>query len=265
MSQSEDKGKLIKGDMVFHLSIEGSLEKFIVGEDSSLTNSDKKINVTEVGTNKKLNVDISKLIVDKGFILAVPNELYNVIEDQVVFHDAVDEVINAVMNKCSNMMCDEDMSLVMDVNEDIVVFNSNDSRVEESGPSEECVLTQDVDDDQLQTSRKKPAKRRRQISSDEDDDDEVHLQKQRIKKGNWVAVQYNNTPFVGIVENVDVLHGFQVHTLDHSGDSNCFKWTTDSIWYGKILISLNEPVPANNRAALKLSDTDYAKFKKLYQ
>ena len=78
-------------------------------------------------------------------------------------------------------------------------------------------------------------------------------------------MRYNNTPYVGTVENVDVLHGFQVHTLDNCGDSNCFKWTADSIWYKEILITINEPKPANNRGALKLSDADYANFKNLFR
>ena len=36
------EGKLMKGDMVFHLNIESSLDRLIVHEDFSLTNSDKK-------------------------------------------------------------------------------------------------------------------------------------------------------------------------------------------------------------------------------
>ena len=140
-----------------------------------------------MGTNKKLDVDVSKLIVEKGLILIVPKELCNVVNDQVVFHDAVDEVLNAVMNRCPNLMCDEDMSLVLDADAD-VVQNPDEIVIpseEGSGPSGECVRNSlkrmcqpddDVDVDQLQTCRKKPAKRRQQILSDEEDDDnEIHF------------------------------------------------------------------------------------------
>ena len=118
----------------------------------------------------------------------------------------------------------------------------------------------DVDDDKVV-----PKKTKRQPLSSEDEEDGVSFLKLEANIGDWVVVQYDNSPYVGVVKGIHASAGYQVATLNNCGNSNCFKWSTDNIWYKELLArDIDEPEPANNRGALKLSDKDYDLFKKLF-
>ena len=76
-------------------------------------------------------------------------------------------------------------------------------------------------------------------------------------------VKYANLHYIGKVISVDGIAGYRVQTLT-AGMGNCFWWSKENpIWYEetKILSSVVEPIPCNNRANLKLSDKDFLKFK----
>ena len=61
-------GKLFKGDMVFVSDAENTLEYLIVANDFELTDLSRRLPVLKVGEKKKLYIDLSRLITDKGFL-----------------------------------------------------------------------------------------------------------------------------------------------------------------------------------------------------
>ena len=113
LTKKSNNGKLLKGDLVFYYNVENHLVMYILKEDYQLIGVDKKASVSEVGTNCNVEVDVSKLVTDKGLIFTVAQELYSVVGDQIEFEDVVSEVVITLRDKCDSSMNDDDLCIIM--------------------------------------------------------------------------------------------------------------------------------------------------------
>ena len=273
---------LFLDDLIFHRSLDGGLKGLVVKKMLLLSNKDSKVHVWSVAEKKELDIVVEKLVCHKQQILTVPSALYDIVDGKVSFTDEFSPIFESILDNIEGgdtEFSEEDWSILLSGE----VVNHADEDAEEITEEDEEQEGNEADDQiedlviQRTSSKRKAAslknvERKKQmkqqcISSDEDNDDAdvatgylelVH------KVGDWVVVQYDDLPYIGIVKEVDVHLGFKVHTMD-SGKGNSFTWSSDCIWYKKkkVLTNVEALKPSNNRGALKLSDADFTKFKSL--
>ena len=114
----------------------------------------------------------------------------------------------------------------------------------------------------------KKRKRFQQIREDDSSEDEagvgagIGFLKHAADVGDYVALVYRGSPYMGEVIAVNAVAGYQVKVLEND-KTNCFKWSDEKepIWYRNISFVVDHPCPANNRGAWKFSDSDFEKFK----
>ena len=274
---------------VFHFT---TLECLIVSKEFEMNDITKRLPVHQAldKKKKKKDVDLSRLVMDKGFILTVPSNLFSIVKDQIIFNEAAEELLDSARCQDGGVV-DEDLELLhenplLDVErvpedqpgpsgikrkvvEDMVPdCDENDSN------SEEDIRQKPVSARQ-KSVRKKTNKRKLQISDDDDEEEEDNADDGKIESiisflkhkagiGDYVAVMYEGIPFMGQVKNIDASAGFQVKTLVNDR-ANCFMWSDEKedIWYKSVLFVVSAPSPANSRGALKFSESDFEKFKSI--
>ena len=288
MLSKSTHSKLFKGDMVFVYDAENALEYFIVSKDFEMNDITRRLPVHRALDKKKnkMDVDLSRLVMDKGFILTVPSNLFSIVKDQVIFNEAAEELLDSVRCQDGGVV-DEDLELLHEnplldverVPEDQPGPSGTKRKAMEdmvqdceNGSSSEEDIRQKPRSVRQRSVRKKTNKRKRQISDDDDNDNAedgetestISFLKHNAGIGDYVAVKYEGVPFMGQIKNIDASAGFQVKTLINDR-ANCFMWSDEKedIWYKSILFVVSSPSPANSRGAWEFSECDFEKFKSI--
>ena len=78
-------GKVLKGDLLCTATMEDEILYLIAKGDVLLDNLNVKIPVTKVGDNSVFMVTYDKLLTEMGQIICIPPQLYESVEDKVIF------------------------------------------------------------------------------------------------------------------------------------------------------------------------------------
>ena len=99
---------------------------------------------------------------------------------------------------------------------------------------------------------------------DQDAEDDINFNREVVDIGNWVLICCDGETFVGNVEEKDPEKGYFLQKYVSFSDANFFTCCVgQDNWYKDINFIIDAPAPANNRGALKLSDSDYGKYRSL--
>ena len=143
----KDYSKLFKDDLVFVRNAENSLDFLKVVKDTNLTDHRRKVSVIEPFTKKVMEIDLSKLVTKKGYIVSVPKKLYSIEKDQVIFNDVVDHVLEVIRNPSESML-DEDIELMCENPiEDVIRVPTDD------GPSTSEIMKGNMNEGNPQMKR----------------------------------------------------------------------------------------------------------------
>ena len=85
----EQVSQIKAGDMVFSYDLDDEILNLLVKNTVNLDGKTSHIKVLPVGKDKVASVSIDKLLVHKGHIATVPRNFYEISDGSVIFHDAV--------------------------------------------------------------------------------------------------------------------------------------------------------------------------------
>ena len=126
-------GKILKGDLLCTATIEDEILYLIAKGDVLLDNLDVQIPVTKVGDNSVFMVNYDKLLTEMGQIICIPPQLYETVEDKVIFKSNVIPMDHVLYKKGRS---DEEWAVLMD-SEPVEV------REEEKGKKRKADVTED--------------------------------------------------------------------------------------------------------------------------
>ena len=299
LEEAEDEWKLIKGDMVFALNLDGSLLQLIIKDDMLLNKTSDLVEVTNVESGQEMAVKIDSLLKDKGFIALVPSNMFKINNNDVLFTEAAEEMVHSLTGAFPRLYDDQELAELPNEDQsekETSAESSSDSHwivqitpeqtstqdSEVSGPSglrnfhdtgntlSEQISESDDESDDEPVVKKKKICAKQLISEDENSSDdsqdssEIRFIKHAADVGDYVALLYDGMAYMGEVMAIDERAGYKVKTLVND-QTNCFKWSNEkeNIWYENISFVAANPTPANNRGAWKFSDGDFEKFKSL--
>ena len=107
-------GMLYKDDLVCCRSIEDTLMFLVVQDDVLLNHIDVKISVCFPGGTINFQVATDKLVTENGQIMALPKQLYKIIEGEVILSDAVSRDFEVLQLNQGEMLTDEEWALLLD-------------------------------------------------------------------------------------------------------------------------------------------------------